>query len=208
MPNSLQLKHVESEDQVQKALNAYLEKEYSSLRKAANAFKVPFSTAQARMAGRISRSTAHETQQTLSNAEERSLTRWITRLTRTGFPPSPKLVMEMAEELRRGRVQLSTPTSFNIPSIGYSWLERFKSRHPELVSIWTRLIEHARLKAADFDGVRRWFDAVTDLFAQHPYPPERIHNMDESGFAVGDSQSSRALVNVRESTSWKSISGR
>ena len=32
--------------------------------------------------------------------------------------------------------------------------------------------------------------------------------MDESGFAVGDSQSSRALVNVRESTSWKSISGR
>ena len=208
MAKSTQFKRAECETQVQSALNAYLHKEYSSLRKAANAFKVPYPTVRARMAGRVSRSAAHETQQTLSNAEEMSLTRWVTRLTRTGFPPSPKLVIEMAEELRAGRVQLSARLSSNLPPIGYSWLERFKDRHPELVSIWTRLIEHARLNAADFESVRRWFDAVTELFAQHQYPPERIHNMDESGFAVGDSQSSRALVNVRESTSWKSISGR
>jgi hypothetical protein len=32
--------------------------------------------------------------------------------------------------------------------------------------------------------------------------------MDESGFAVGDSQSSRALVNIREDSSWKVINGR
>jgi DDE superfamily endonuclease len=32
--------------------------------------------------------------------------------------------------------------------------------------------------------------------------------MDESGFAVGSSQSSRALVNIRENNSWKVISGR
>ena len=32
--------------------------------------------------------------------------------------------------------------------------------------------------------------------------------MDESGFAVGQSQSSRALVNVREKSSWKVVSGR
>jgi nitrate reductase alpha subunit len=32
--------------------------------------------------------------------------------------------------------------------------------------------------------------------------------MNESGFAVGESQSSRALVNVREKSSWKIISGR
>ena len=203
-----ELKRVESEAQVQKALNAYLNKEYSSLRKAANAFKIAYTTLHRRMARRTSRSSAHETQQTLSKAEETSLTRWVTRLTRTGFPPAPKLVMEMAEELRRGSGQLSNPTSSNIPPIGYSWLERFKNRHPKHVSIWTRLIEHARLNAADFDSVRRWFNAVTELFAQHRYPPERIYNMDESGFAVGDSQSSRALVNVRESTSWKSISGR
>jgi len=32
--------------------------------------------------------------------------------------------------------------------------------------------------------------------------------MDESGFAVGTSQSSRTLVNVREQSSWKVINGR
>jgi len=32
--------------------------------------------------------------------------------------------------------------------------------------------------------------------------------MDESGFAVGTSQTSRALVNVRDKTSWKKIQGR
>jgi hypothetical protein len=32
--------------------------------------------------------------------------------------------------------------------------------------------------------------------------------MDESGFAVSTSQSSRALVNIREQSSWKVISGR
>ncbi|KYG40720.1 hypothetical protein M433DRAFT_185008 [Acidomyces richmondensis BFW] len=32
--------------------------------------------------------------------------------------------------------------------------------------------------------------------------------MDESGFAVGESQLSRALVNIRENSSWKVISGR
>ena len=32
--------------------------------------------------------------------------------------------------------------------------------------------------------------------------------MDKSGFAVGESQSSRALVNVREKSSWKVVLGR
>ena len=32
--------------------------------------------------------------------------------------------------------------------------------------------------------------------------------MDESGFGVGTSQASRALVNIKEKSSWKVISGR
>ena len=40
------------------------------------------------------------------------------------------------------------------------------------------------------------------------YDPDHVYNMDESGFAVGASQSSRALVNIRESSSWKQIGSR
>lgn len=131
---------VEREDWIEKALCAYRNNECSSLRQAARDFNVSLSTLQARMAGRSSRSNARGTQQTLSNAKETALVRWITRLTCTGFPASPKLVMEMAQELRRGRVQLSSPSSPNPRPIGYSWLEQFKTRYPELEGVWARQI--------------------------------------------------------------------
>ena len=46
------------------------------------------------------------------------------------------------------------------------------------------------------------------LMDEHRYAPSQIYNMDESGFAVGTSQASRALVNVRDKSSWKKIQGR
>ena len=199
---------IEFESRVEQAITAYLAKQYFSIRRAADAFEVPFSTVRARMSGRNSRAIARESQQTLSDTEETTLVRWITRLTRTGYPASPRLVIEMAEEVRRGRIQFTRSIPSTPRPIGYSWLERFKNRHIELNGIWTRQIENARFQAANYDSVQLWFDAVKELAIQHQYPPERIYNMDESGFAVGDSQSSRALVNVREKSSWKVISGR
>ncbi len=48
----------------------------------------------------------------------------------------------------------------------------------------------------------------TFIYLQHQYAPDCIYNMDDSGFAVGESQSSRALVNIRDKSSWKVVSGR
>jgi len=56
--------------------------------------------------------------------------------------------------------------------------------------------------------VKTWFEAVTEVHFRYQYVPDYIYNMDKSGFAVGESQSSRALVNIREKSSWKVISGR
>ena len=196
------------ENNISSAISAYLSGEYSSLRKAAAAFKAPFSTVQARMAGRNSRATARETQQTLTNTEETTLVRWITRLTRTGFPAAPKLTLEMAEEIRRGRAQLSGQSAIIGRPIGYSWLDRFKSRHPVIAGVWTRQLESGRFNGASHEIVRQYFDAVTELILQHQYPADCIYSMDESGFAVGESQSSRALVNIRDGSNWKVISGR
>jgi hypothetical protein len=92
--------------------------------------------------------------------------------------------------------------------IGDHWIYRFRARHTELSSVWSRQIEHARYAAARVDVVQTWFDAVTDLRLAHQYDPSSIYNMDESEFAVGTSQSSRVLVNVRDKVSWKVVSGR
>jgi hypothetical protein len=154
------------------------------------------------------RAHAHEHMQVLSNAEETTLVRWITHLTVTGFPASPSLAIAIAEEIWKNRYQVARlPPSYPRP-IGKNWLDRFRARHPDIQGIWTRKIDGARHKAISVETVKTWFDAVTELRLQHKYTPERIYNMDESGFAVGESQSSRALVNIREMSSWKVVPGR
>lgn len=112
------LKPAYSEAIIQKEISALRNNEYWSIRKAAIAFNVPNTTLQGRISGRTSRSTAHESEQVLSPAEEKTLARWITRLTCTKFPVSPALALEMAEEIRRGRVQLSKAGISTLRPIG------------------------------------------------------------------------------------------
>jgi hypothetical protein len=107
----------------------------------------------------------------------------------------------MAEEIRRNRFLLSHAIISYPRPIGKSWLDRFRIRHPEIKGVWTRKIESARHKALSPEVVKMWFEAVMELRIEHQYAPDRIYNMDESGFAVGDSQLSRALVNIREDSS-------
>ena len=199
------------DSEIQEAIFAYNTKQQPSIRKAANAFKVPFSTVQARIAGRSSRSMARESQQILSNAEENILARWITRLTITGYPTSPKLVLEMAEEIHHERIFFApqaTSGSLRLRPIGHNWFTHFKQRNPEIASIWTRQIANSRFKAATQEVIKPWFDVVAEKHLEHDYPPEHCYNMDESRFAIGASQSSRALVNVHEKSNWKVIQGR
>jgi len=62
-------------------------------------------------------------------------------------------------------------------------------------------MEGVRHKALSLEVVKTWFEAVTEIRFQNQYVLDRIYNMDESGFAVGESQLSRALVNIRENLS-------
>jgi len=202
------VKHALSEADIQAAIAALSAGQYSSIRKCATGLSVPYQTLQHRLPRRLSRSTSHEAMQILSKPEERTLVRWISQPTKTGFPASPALVLQMAEEIQHSRFQLSrTPPSYAKP-IGKNWLDRFRNRHPEIKGIWARQIESSRHKAMSVEATRTWFEAVEELCIQHQYPPERIYNMDESGFAVGQSQTSRVLVNVREKSSWKVVAGR
>ncbi|KAM0710636.1 hypothetical protein Q7P35_001374 [Cladosporium inversicolor] len=132
-----------TEIDIQTAISAIKNKEFASIRKAAIAFNVLYPTLRSRMSGRNSRATAHEAEQLLSPAEENTLSRWVTRLTRTGFPASPALVIEMAEEIRRSRVWLSKDKPETLRPIGESWLNRFKARNLDISGIWTRQIDTA-----------------------------------------------------------------
>ncbi|RAL68365.1 hypothetical protein DID88_007096 [Monilinia fructigena] len=128
------------EEKIQNAIIALQLKEFKSIRKAAEYFEVPKSTLIARVAGRKSHTQSHEMAQILSNAEENTLVRWISRLTITGFPATPMLVKEMADEIRLRRVQVASsriPTSTEILPIGHEWIYRFQKRHPELKTCYS-----------------------------------------------------------------------
>ncbi|KXL48243.1 MAG: hypothetical protein FE78DRAFT_142374, partial [Acidomyces sp. 'richmondensis'] len=114
------------EANINAAIQSYHEKAYPSMRAATRAFNVPPPTLYARLAGRTSRSQAHESAQILSNAEEKTLVRWISRLCRTRFPASPKLVVEIAEEVRRSCFQLSQSLPLTLRLIGKYWINRFR----------------------------------------------------------------------------------
>ena len=90
---------VHTKADVQSAVSALESNEFTSICKAARVFNVLNTTLQDRMSGRSSRATAHELEQILSTTEEKTLVRWVTRLTRTRFPASPALAVQMAEEI-------------------------------------------------------------------------------------------------------------
>jgi hypothetical protein len=116
MNTSTQVQSALVESRIQDAVAAYKSGTYRSIRAAVNAFSIPPSTLSHRLAGRTSRSQAHDSEQNLSHAEEKTLVRWLRRLTNTGFSTSPALAIEMAEEIRLGRVQLlKTPPPSLLP---------------------------------------------------------------------------------------------
>ncbi|RAL67029.1 hypothetical protein DID88_007809 [Monilinia fructigena] len=118
------------EEKIQNAIIALQLKEFKSIRKAAEYFEVPKSTLIARVAGRKSRTQSHEMAQILSNAEENTLVRWISRLTITGFPATPMLVKEMADEIRLRRVQVarfySQKSNWKVTAGKQEWITAFE----------------------------------------------------------------------------------
>ena len=191
------------ETQVRKALADIQSGKYKSTKSAARAYSLSDNMLHYRMASRNSCASAQQSQQILSETEENILVQWITRFTCAGFPTSPSLVMQMAEKVCHEHVHLRNDTNtsdqFARP-ISHNWLYQFESKHPELAGIWIKSFAQSQFNETNHDVVRHWFNAVTKKWLEHQYPSERVYNMDESSFAIGTNQSSRVLINVRESS--------
>jgi hypothetical protein len=200
-----------SEEDIQKAITSWKNREFSSIRATAIHFQVPAQTLRDRMAGRKTKAQAREEVQLLSNAEEKTLVRWITRLTSTGFPATPALVIETAEEIRRGRVKLAFSQNTQLtqlPPIGHEWLYRFLNGHPILKGTYSRQLESLRHQEATYEKISQWFSVFRTRFEEQNYELQNVYNMDETGFAVGTTQSTRIIVDSTQKSSWKVTPGK
>ena len=148
--------------------------------------------------GKKPRNQAHEDNQNLTNTEEAELVRWITRLTASGYAPRYETLRQLAEIIRERRVKTNSgeiPVKVYDP-IGKEWVPRFIQRHPELASIRLRSVDASRIKAASPERLQRWFDDLKKVLAEFNIKPENIYNMDESGFAIGEKEAGKVIINA------------
>jgi hypothetical protein len=196
-----------SKDTLFTALTAYRNGEYTSIRKCAYAFNIPASILSNRLSIRTSRSKSHESQQILSTAEEKTLIKVVTRLSKSGCPITLPLIRDLAEEIRLSRFRLSS-TLTSYPPISKKWIDKFRKRHPELKTVYSRALDANRFEGVNYLVINAYFEALTDLFLENPYPSDAIFNVDETGFALGTTLPSKVLIRRGDTTAFKKISGR
>jgi len=196
---------------VSDAIVAYRNGVYSSKRECARAFSLSERTLRRYLDGGVSRSTSHEYQQHLSLPEEKTLIKWITRLDKLGHAVSPAFARKLAFEIRSSRPKLSSyPSTSSLPPPlpGKRWIDKLRSRYPELKGAYTRQLESARIVGSSYTIIAAYFDALSTLFLENSYLPDDIHNFDESGFAIGTSISTRVLTNTKQKRPRKVVPGR
>ena len=145
MGHSRSEKHAEREALVLKALDGIANGKWSSATQAASALGISKDTVSRRLSGGKSVAESRENSQLLTIPEEKALVEWITRLTMTGHPATHAFIREMAEEIRRKRVEKinNEMELISYDPIGTKWVPTFLKRYPQLETTLSEIIEAA-----------------------------------------------------------------
>jgi hypothetical protein len=178
----------ETEGRISLALQAYTRTQLPSLRAAANAYDVPFSTLRIRHLGVLSRADSTVHSRKLSNNEEQLLLRKVLQLSTDGFPPQRTIVEEIAN------IMLQTKNPACPQRVGTKWVANFVKRHPELSSVYNRKFDIKRAEVEDPKLISLWFKLVGDTIARYGIIEEDIFNFDETGFQMGVISTSKVIT--------------
>ena len=145
----------EREDSIRRAKHAYLQGEVASIREAATAYDVPYSTLRDRLKGAQPRQIAHAKEQLLTPAAEEVLVRYIKLCDEWGHPLKVKYVKAYANSLLvdSGR------------KVGQHWISRFLDRHSELASKFTQRLDRQRRNAESPGILKDHFRKVNTISA-------------------------------------------
>lgn len=152
-----------------------------SFREAAKAFNVDRTTLARRFNGGKNRTEAHVAQKALSEGAEIALVEWICEQGRRGIPLHASAVAQHASAISGTKV-------------GENWVNRFRTRHPELKAKWTTGLEKCRAQSLNPAAVSGFYDVLHELVGEYSIPEENIYNMDEKGIQLGIGKKVRALV--------------
>ena len=181
-------KLTEQEGRILVAIQAIENQEKLSIREAARIYDIPFSTLQARLAGRKNRVELRANSFKLTEIEENSLKKWVISMDIRGAAPRPSMVQEMANLL------LETRGTTPIQTVGVNWVTKFVKRHPELDIRFSRRYDYKRAKCEDPKIIKEWFNLVQKTILENGIHKDDIYNFDETGFAMGLTATAKVIT--------------
>jgi hypothetical protein len=117
--------------------------------------------------------------------EELVIVKFIIDLDSRGFSPTPRVVRDIANNLREER---------GLAHVGPNWATRFIKRTPELKSRFQRKYDYQRALCEDPNIIREWFALVRNTIAKYGIQNDDIYNFDETGFAMGIASTYRVVT--------------
>ncbi len=193
-------KPLQHENRIQLAVEALKSGQIPSIRKAAAAFDVPFSTLKGRLQGRIPRQESQATHRKLSPTEEAALIQWIESMDDRGMSPTVGYIRQMADLLIRERggsalLDMSvTPTPAPDATVGENWVRRLLDRQPRLKSRYSRKYDYQRALCEDPEKISAWFERVQKTIDLHGILDCDIYNFDETGFQMGVASTAKVVT--------------
>ncbi|KAL1377512.1 hypothetical protein pipiens_016215 [Culex pipiens pipiens] len=113
-------------------------------------------------------------------AQEQQLVNYILDMCRTFYGLTPKDVRSMAYQMAKAN-NIPHPFNHEEKHAGTDWFYCFRKRFPNLVLRVAEPTSMARAKGFNRKSVGDYFQLVSNIFAEHFYPPDKFYNMDEFG---------------------------
>jgi len=188
------------EKAIKKACDGVQQGRFASIRKAAEAYGVHYSTVRRRLKGAKLRKFAHTHQELLTPAEEKSIVRWIVQLKEFGFPPRVNHVKEAIVLLKHPELGLEEKAmeAYFDKMLNRNYLTHFLDRHPNLVSKLSSNFDKGRIKQSDPGVIQRHFSKVQRVRKKYSITTANTYNMDEKGFRQGISDRAKVICQRRE----------
>jgi len=188
-------KSIEQESRIQLAIQAIKNQEISSIREVARRFNVSRTSLSRRLNGTTFRGETRANRYKLTQTEEETLLQWILSMDSRGAAPQLPMVEEMANILLAERCH---------DRVGKNWVYKFVKRQDQLKTRFSRRYSYQRAKREDPEIIREWFLHVQGIIAKYGILHDDIYNFDETGFAMGQTSSSK-VVTRREYYGWREV---
>ena len=182
------------------AYRDYLKECFPSVRTAAQAYDVPRSTLQSRVAGIQPKHNSIAQNRLITPTKESNLISWILAMDKRGMPPYIATVREMAHLLITQK-NISTLQSI----ISQKWVRKFINRNDSIKSIFNQKYGYEHAKCEDPKLLRKWFRRVQKTIAEYNIHNDDIYNFDETSFQMEIISTSKVITSNNQASRARTI---